>query len=132
VVVDDHGGCLTALSIQRIETDHPNATANLQTGRYWAINPTGCTSGFTVTLTLPFTFTVTGSEAACRYTGSDWNCGQDADNATASTGPVAMPDIVTRQNVTELTDWAVNNGGTTAVTLASLTATPAGEGVLVT
>jgi len=123
-IVDD-GNCLTALMIQRIENDHSNATAGIATGRYWDITPTGCTSGFTVTVTLPYTATASVNDKACRYTGSgvEWDCG-DSENSPLTSGPTVMPNIVVRSGVTEFSDWAVGASvGPTAVSLQSFSST---------
>ena len=125
VEVADDGGCLTNLSIQRTETNHLNATAGIQTGRFWTITPLGCSSGFTVTVTLPYTVTPSANDKACRYTGSGWDCGEAVDNSVETTGPTVMPNIVVRSGVTEFSDWAVGGSvGPTAVSLQSFSAAP--------
>jgi CSLREA domain-containing protein len=55
IQVNGDGGCLTGLTIQRIETHHPNATDGIKTGRYWDITPipADCTGGLSLTVTLP-------------------------------------------------------------------------------
>jgi hypothetical protein len=118
-----NANCLTALSIQRVDANHPNATAGIETGRYWAITPTGCDSGFDLTLTLPTSFASDGSDKLCRYTGAGWDCGAAGEHSAITDGPTGMPNGVVRQGVTELSDWAVGDDvGPTAVTLHHLTA----------
>jgi hypothetical protein len=104
-------GCLTDLNIQRLEINHPQATIpNLQTGRYWAITPSGCNTGFDVTLTLPATFTLDAADKLCRWDSStmQWDCGLGADH-TIVIGPTAMPDAVSRQNIHSLSNWTVGD-----------------------
>ena len=75
VEVADTSGCLTGLTVQRVDSNHPNASdPSLQTGHYWTITPEGCLSGFSADLTLPTDFTPDQSDKLCRYTGSVWNC----------------------------------------------------------
>ncbi|MCP4289678.1 MAG: hypothetical protein GY792_35525, partial [Gammaproteobacteria bacterium] len=122
-VVND-GGCLTGITVQRVAGDHPSALTNIQTGRYWTITPTplGC-SGFDVTLTLPYDVTASSRDKACRYTGSGWDCGTDGENTPSTSGPVAMPNIVIRTNISQFSDWAVGaEVGPTAITLRSFSA----------
>jgi predicted outer membrane repeat protein len=125
VQIEDDGGCLTGLGVQRVEENHPNATSGIQTGRYWTLTPAGCSEGFTATLTLPIDVTPLTHEKACRWdtTLTQWDCGQDANNSLSGDGPVAMPDIVTRDPVTQLSDWAVgNNVGPNAISLYAFSA----------
>jgi hypothetical protein len=120
-VVDD-GSCLTDLSIQRVEAHHPSATTGLQTGRYWVISPVGCVSGFDLSLTLPYSNTITSDDKLCRYDTSipAWDCGAAGEHFTGTDGPATMPDILTRQNVAALSAWAVGRDvGPTAVTLVA-------------
>ncbi len=104
--------CLNGVTITEYQTNHPNATASLQNGRYWTITPVGCTSGFSATLTLPTTFTPNSSSVVCRYLGSgtSWNC--------ANNGFTTSPNTLTRVGVTQFSDWAA---GTSAPTSATLT-----------
>jgi hypothetical protein len=124
VEVTDDGGCLTDLSVQRVESNHDSTTTGLETGRYWNFTPASCSSGFTLTLTLPFTFTASGNEKLCRYagTGQVWDCGQSTDNSI-TTGPNEIPTAVTRQGVNEFSSWAVGNSvGPTRITLSNFSA----------
>lgn len=91
-------GTLSSLQVDRIDSNHPNAAAPEQTGRYWIITPTG--SGYSVNLTLPRDNA--GAPSVCRYTGAGttWDC--DTISSTANS--------VTRNNVTTLSaPWAVGN-----------------------
>jgi len=128
VYVDDDGGCLTGITVQRVNNNHANATEGIRTGRYWAITPVvSCGNTFTVTLTLPMTATTSTKDKLCRWDTdtTQWDCGILANNSHASSGPNAMPNIVIRQNVTQFSDWAVGNDvGPTAVSLQFLNATP--------
>ncbi len=106
-------GTLATFVIERHEQDHPAATR--MNGRYWTITPIG--SG-TVNLTLPFSELDYDPALAqvCRYTdgaGDGWECTRTSSTATT----------VTRNGVSEFSDWAVGDRvGPTAVTLHRLTA----------
>jgi len=119
IVVNNTGpsGCLTGITIQRYNANHPNATSAIQTGHWWDITPVGCTSGFNVDLTLPTDFTPDTDDKVCRWNpggpGYQWDC---AVNSSTSSS-------LTRNGVTGFSQWAAgNNAGPTAVTLNSLTA----------
>jgi hypothetical protein len=113
-------GDLACLYVDEIETNHPNATSGIQTGRYWLMRglqndrKTDAT-GFTVNLTLPTTFTPDDKDKVCRYTASGWDCAASGFGANS----------VTRSGITAFSDWAVgNNVGPTAVKLLHTRATP--------
>jgi len=114
-------GSLSAVQVDRMDTHHPNATGTpggngLMTGRYWTISSTG--GGYTLTLTLPHANLV--DPKVCRYTGSGliWDC----DRTTFSS------ITVSRQNVIQLSDWAVGNYvGPTAIRLVDFAALPASK-----
>lgn len=105
-------GTLGCINVVQINSNHPNATTALQTGRYWTINASGAT-GFNVNLTFPDSVT---TPKACRYPGGlggyGWDCtGTHQDNGGS----------VTRFNVTQFSDWAVGeNPGPTSVRLNEL------------
>ncbi|MFZ1516784.1 MAG: choice-of-anchor D domain-containing protein, partial [Saprospiraceae bacterium] len=92
------------LRITDIHIDHPNATANIQTGKYWIIKAlqtdktTLATTDYTVDLTLPYA-TANAEDENCRYTGS-WDCGANSYVANTS---------ITRTGITQLSDWAVED-----------------------
>ncbi|MCX6028586.1 MAG: hypothetical protein NT169_04695 [Chloroflexi bacterium] len=117
-------GSLSQLQVDRVDSNHPNAVAATQTGRYWSITPTG--SSYTIDLTLPHNVSTPGTNAyVCRNTGgTNWMCGRTS--ATANT--------VTRTELTTLSDWAVGDSskGPLAVRLANFQATVAGHQVVVT
>jgi hypothetical protein len=125
IEVTDTGGCLTGLQVERVASNHPNASLPLQTGAYWVITPTGCTSGFEVVLTLPFS-EAGASSRLCRWLeGAGSGAGWDCDDGSHTT--FVANTWVIRSNVTGFSDWAAGNnvgddGGPTAVTLSSLTA----------
>ncbi len=108
------------LLIQR-NTNHPNATPPIQTGRYWEIrglqsDKQSDATGFTVDLTLPATFIPDGNDKICRYTGSGWDCAVSSYTGTS----------LTRKDITSFSDWAVGNDvGPSAVELQMFTATTA-------
>jgi len=111
---------LFCLYVDEMETNHPNATPGLQTGRYWLIrglknDKQTNASGFTLNLTLPTTFTPDANDKVCRYTGSGqvWDCGQSTITGNS----------ITRENITVLSDWAVGNDvGPTSVKLRDMRA----------
>ncbi len=110
-------GGMSNLQVDRIDSNHPNATYGpgngTSTGRWWNITQTGG-SGYAVDLTLPLNVTTHSNADVCEYTagpGYGWDCAR-----TSSTS-----NTVTRQNVTTLSPWAVgDNTGPTAITLTTL------------
>jgi hypothetical protein len=119
-------GCLDGVTISQTNTNHPNATASQQTGKYWTITPSpaGCTSGYSAFLTLPTSFGPDASSKVCRYTGTGttWDCAQNGFTASS----------VSRWAITEFSDWATAMGQPTAVRLASLVARARAGGIAVT
>ncbi len=103
-------GTLSNLQVDRIDSNHPNSNgANQQTGRYWSITATG--SGFTANLTLPRNNA--GAPSVCRYySGTSWWCAIDGSASNS----------VTRNNISEFSDWAVGNDAPTSATLTSFSA----------
>ncbi len=97
-------GSLECLSLQRHNTNHPNATTPLHTGYFWELVGTDSSgnpaTGFTVDLTLPFA-NADNAAKLCRYTGSGWDCAASSHTSTS----------VTRTGVTEFAVWTV--GGPT-------------------
>ncbi len=66
-------------------------------------------------MTLPHSTVLTATDKVCRYTGvdDDWECAADSFNVGNST--------ITRNNITQLSDWATgNNVGPTAITRQSM------------
>jgi hypothetical protein len=105
-------GTLSNLQVDRVDSNHPNATAPIQTGRYWSITPTG--SGYTLDLTLPHNSTPDANDKLCRYTGAGWDCAANSFDTINNT--------ITRTGIAQLSDWATgNNAGPTAVTLQTAT-----------
>jgi hypothetical protein len=110
-------GNLSCLYVDEMELNHPNATASLQTGRYWLIrglqsDKVTDATGFSVNLTLPTPFTADANDKVCRYTGNGqvWDCAMSSFTANS----------ITRNGVSAFSDWTVgNNAGPTAVTLTS-------------
>ena len=97
-------GDLARINIQRFNRGHPNAPFGPQTGYYWQIEGLDASdasaSGYAVDLTLPVSgFTPDEDARVCRYTGAgrSWDCA-----ATSYT-----TDTITRNGVTQLSDWAV-------------------------
>lgn len=88
-------GSLTAIQVDRRDSNHPNAGPFIAVGRYWSITPTG--GDYTLNLTLPHAFTRPENVSVCRYSGATWDCDVDAYSATN----------VTRNGITALSDWAL-------------------------
>ena len=113
VSVDVTSAGLTSLQVERRDQDHPSANAGIHTGKYWGFTPVG--SGFTLDMTLPHNIVPDEFDKVCRYTGVDttWNCASDSFDPTENT--------ITRQGVTQLSDWATgNNVGPTALTMVNI------------
>jgi hypothetical protein len=116
---------LSCLYVDEMELNHPKATAGIQTGRYWLIRglqsdkQTNAT-GFSVTLTLPTTFTPDDSDKLCRYPGNLGGAGWDCAATSHTT------NTITRNGVSAFSDWAVgNNVGPTSIKLQDLQASSA-------
>jgi hypothetical protein len=90
-------GSLSSVQVDRVGGNHPQADSQTATGQYWQITPEG--GDYTVDLTLPHSLTNHEDALACRYTGSDWDCGRSSSTATS----------VTRSGVSQLSDWAVGS-----------------------
>ena len=99
---------LQTVTVDRIDSDHPNASPDEQTGVYWQIAGDG--TGFTYAMTLPAN-QPTATTAVCYYVDSilDWDC--NASSFDASVGSV------TRNGLTTFSDWTVGERDTTAVRL---------------
>lgn len=107
-------GSLTCLQVQQFNVNHSAATPNLQSGKYWTITPSGNPSGFMVDLTLPHNGLI--NPLACRYPGGLGGAGWDCTGIQSFTALT-----VTRQGVTQFSDWAVgNNVGPTAITMRNM------------
>ena len=118
-VVDDGDGCLTGISIQRVNSNHPQAlNPNLQTGVYWDITGVGCDDGFTVTLTLPHSITPDSNAKVCKFPGTQGGYGWDCFRTGSDETTVWLHDVGS------FSDWAVGaEVGPTAVSLQSLAIT---------
>lgn len=109
-------GSLSSLRVKRRDQNHPFAWGMLWGGKYWTITPTG--SGYSVSLTL--SHPGMPDPLACRYSAGRWDFGRIS----------FTPTTVTRDGVTDFSDWAVHEGvpspppvgdgrnGTTAATFA--------------
>lgn len=114
------GAQLNCLYVDEMEIDHPQATSGIQTGRYWLIrglqsDKHTAATGFSLSLTLPASFSPGANDKVCRYTGSGqvWDCAMDSNTLTS----------ITRDGVTALSDWAVGKSvGPTAVALRGMSA----------
>ena len=115
-------GNIDCIRVYQVEITHPNATTNMEPGRYWQIEATdtggAAASGYTLSLVLPHRFGTATDVTACRYPGglggSGWDC---------TVTQTATSTQVTLTGVTQLSDWVVGQSvGPTAVTLQSTTA----------
>ena len=75
---------LSNMQVDRIDSNHPNAPAPIQTGRYWTFTAAG--SGV-ADVTLPHNIVAFNTAQACRYTGAGvvWDCGRSSSTATTVT-----------------------------------------------
>lgn len=112
-------GDLARINLQRHNTSYAPGGALFANGYYWEIeglNSAGsAASGFTVTLTLPTTYTPTAASRVCRFTGGTPTCGDDPSTTFTS-------DSVTRSGITSFSPWASSQSAPTAVTLLSFRA----------
>lgn len=93
--------CLSGIEITRVDNNHPNASGNLLTGRYWIIEPLGCSSGFNINLALPHNTIPDANDKLCRYTGTAWDCAADSFEQSNNT--------ITRNGVTQFSDWVTGD-----------------------
>ena len=110
-------GSLSDLTVSRVDQNHPQATAALQTGKYWSFKPNAGAAGFNAGLTLPAGFVPDAKDKVCRYTssGNVWDCDM--------TGFSAALQTITRAGVTAFSDWAVgDNAGPTNLGLSRFAA----------
>lgn len=123
---------LDCLYVDEVPANHPHATGStdgqhLLTGKYWfveAFQAGGVTpaTSFNVDLTLPYA-SASNTTWVCKWldgagSGSGWNC---ADSVMPTT--YTANTSVTRQNVTDLSQWAVGDDvGPTAVSLQQFSA----------
>jgi len=96
-------GDLARINMQRFDAQHPNAPADFGTAYHWqikALNSSGApATGYSVNLTLSTAFQPNVGDQICRYTGAAWDCAADSFTSNA----------ITRNGITELSDWAVGN-----------------------
>jgi hypothetical protein len=104
-------------------SNHPNATPNLQTEKYWTLT-SSCAGAFSLDLTVGTTFVPESDDKVCRYTGSEmiWDCAASSFDAGNKT--------ITRNGVTTLSDWAAQQATLTAVELAAFNATALADGIV--
>jgi hypothetical protein len=114
VVTFTQFGDLFCLQVARTDSNPPDGTAAIQTGRYWQITATNsdgtAATGYQATLVLPQNNL--GDPKVCKYPGNlggfGWDCARDSFDKTT----------VTRNGITEFSAWAVGNSvGPTAVSL---------------
>jgi hypothetical protein len=121
MTVTNTGGCLQGLAVAQFNSNHPHATAPLQTGRYWTLLGYGSSSGFSLDLLLPTLFTPDATSKVCRYVpggpGLEWDC------VLSGFDPLAF--TIRRNGLTAFSDWAAGDHvGATAVRLRSFSAIP--------
>ena len=104
-------------TVHFVGSQHPYATGTSETNgvgfsRYWTLTPDG---NGTVNLTLPTNFVPADGTQVCRYLGTsfNWEC------AMSTYDPVAK--TVTRQGISNFSDWAVGHAGPTAISRPSVT-----------
>jgi len=95
-------GTLACLRVKRTDAAHPNAVAGIDPTRYWTLtgenSAGGSAASFAVSLTFPQPTLATPS--ACRNAGgSIWDCAVSSSTSTT----------VTRDAVTQFSDWAIGN-----------------------
>jgi hypothetical protein len=94
VVHETSAGTLGDVTVDWIESDHPNASGDKKTGRYWTITPVGTGEA---NLTVPVLFTPEDTDNLCRWDDPDWDC--DADSYDDE------DDTITRNGITQFSDW---------------------------
>lgn len=113
-------GDTDCIEVKPYPTSHPDATPGLQTGAYWHIDATNSSSdpasGCTIDLTITTPFVPTEQDKLCRYTGTTWDCMADGFDAGLQT--------ITRQGVTEFSEWAAGNTVPLAVSLSQVGSAP--------
>ncbi|MBP7686686.1 MAG: hypothetical protein KA765_02225 [Thermoflexales bacterium] len=95
-------GTLSSVAVDQVGTNHPAATGQTVTGRYWTILPTG--NSYTVSLTLLNTVNPANQATVCYFDTAvpEWVC--DKTTTTANT--------VTLGGISNLAyDWAVGKPG---------------------
>ncbi|MFM8322180.1 MAG: hypothetical protein ACKOC5_14805 [Chloroflexota bacterium] len=116
----EQAGTLDCVSIQRHNRSHPNAGTAEQTGAYWEIHGSSAAgdaaAGFSLSLTLPYT-TTDSADRLCRFAGSEagWECGSSSR---------IDPGTVTREGISQFSQWTVQDNVPTTVTVAAFTARP--------
>jgi hypothetical protein len=119
-------GDLAFLYVDGMGISHPNATNEMMTGQYWLIlglqeDGTSDASGYEAVLTLPHNLPDHTMAQACRFDGdSTWDCGRSSSTTNS----------VTRDGVTQFSDWTVGDGTPLAVTLISFAAQVQGDNIL--
>ncbi len=109
-------GTTASLEVARRDQDHPNRTAEIESGRYWTIQALDASSheamGFLASLTLPKLSAVVANDALCRWAATTWNCAGSSINTNLNT--------ITRAGIDHFSDWAL--GKTSTVTTNAATA----------
>lgn len=104
----------TTITVARIDQNHPEAPAGIQTGLFWDIQSRGDQTGYVVDVTLPHDNRT--EPYACRYTdvNQDWVPARTTWDA----------DSVTLNGVTTFSAWAVGDSslGAVPVTLSTFSA----------
>jgi hypothetical protein len=100
-------GKVSCVAVEQFLADHPNATAGIQGGRYWAITASDAdgapvADGFVAGLTLPAAEPDAATRVCKWPDGAGWDCGLlDGADTTFGKG------TVTRSNISSFSDWAV-------------------------
>lgn len=92
--------CVRPLTITQVNSDHPNATADLLTGRYWSVETEECVTELYGRITLPTTLTPEPADMVCAYNGRLWVCETPVET-TANTytidGLLPLSDVAIRR-----------------------------------
>ena len=120
------GANLSCIRVTGLPHNHDNATAGIQTGRYWNIDGlqadgvSPADTDFIFNLTLPHTVSPDTDAKICKYPGGLGGGGWACDRTGSKTNTVWLNDIQGG-----FSDWAVgNNVGPTALALESFSVSP--------
>ena len=103
-------GDIECLEVKPYDRNHPQASAPQQTEKYWQIIATKSSSqpaaDYNATMTATVPFTLATADGLCRYLGSgmSWDCAADSFDAAQKK--------ITRQNITQFSDWAAAQAAT--------------------
>lgn len=79
----NYEGCIAPLTITQVNSNHPQATADMLTGRYWTIETEKCVTEIHGQITLPTSVMPEPADMVCAYNGRLWVC--EPPTATSTT-----------------------------------------------